>query len=102
MRQNRSSSPSPPYEMVGAGQLTSSVWKQGDEDSGWAYRFNIFRMAPATGRVSQLLYPSDVPDLVNLCRVLATVLADDGCIPAAQRRALANLAAQLDFKQGPN
>jgi hypothetical protein len=85
-----------PYEMVGAGSLVSAVWKHGDLQSGWAYRFNIFRMRVGSGRVSQLLRPSDIHDLVKLCRVLATVLADDGCIPQTQRRALADLADELD------
>jgi hypothetical protein len=85
-----------PYEIVGAGSLVSAVWKHGDPIGGWAYRFNIFRMSARRGRVSQLLRPSDVHDLVKLCRVLAAVLADDGCIPAEQRRALADLADELD------
>lgn len=87
-----------PYALLGAGRLVSSLWKHGDPHGGWAYRFNIFRMSTAGGRVSQLLRPRDVHDLVKLCRVLAAELAADGCLPHAQRRALANLAETLhDF-----
>jgi hypothetical protein len=85
-----------PYAMLGAGRLVSSLWKHGDQHSGWAYRFNIFRMSTAGGRVSQLLQPRDVHDLVKLCRVLAAELATDGCLPPAQRRALADLAETLN------
>lgn len=85
-----------PYELVGAGQLASAIWKHGDSQSGWDYRFNIFRMKPQNGRVSQLLSPCDVHDLVKLSRVLAAVLADDGCIAASERHSLVELAAQLE------
>lgn len=85
-----------PYELVGAGQLASAIWKHGDIQSGWDYRFNIFRTKPQNGRVSQLLSPCDVHDLVKLSRVLAAVLADDGCLAASLRISLAELAAGLD------
>lgn len=85
-----------PYAMLGAGQLSSALWKAGDEQSGWTYRFNIYRMSSRTGHVSELLRPQDVGDLVKLCQVLAAILADDGCVPRDQRRALAKLAADLD------
>jgi len=85
-----------PYVMLGAGQLSSALWKAGDEQSGWTYRFNIYRMSSRTGHVSELLRPQDVGDLVKLCQVLAAILADDGCVPRDQRRALAKLAADLD------
>jgi hypothetical protein len=85
-----------PYEMLGAGQLVSTVWKTGDDRGGWRYRFNVYRMSPRNGQVSQLLRPADVENLVKLCQVLAMTLADDGCMPAEQRRTLAHLAAKLD------
>jgi hypothetical protein len=94
-----------PYALLGAGTLTAAIWKKGDEEDGWSYRFNIFRMQSSTGRVSQLFCPSDVQELVKLCRVLALVLVDDGCISSAQRRSLAALAAQLEIitdLRGPN
>ena len=85
-----------PYTMVGAGKLASTIWKSGDEYSGWRYRFNIFRMTARDGRVSQQFFPSDVIQLVKLTRVLATVLDDDGCLPLAQRRMLRRMAFFLD------
>jgi hypothetical protein len=85
-----------PYAILGAGQLSSALWKAGDEQRGWTYRFNIYRMSSRTGHVSELLRPQDVGDLVKLCQVLAAILADDGCVPRDQRRALAKLAADLD------
>jgi len=96
MRQTNNTITSKPYEMLGAGQLVSAVWKSGDERAGWAYRFNIYRMSQRNGHVSQLFRPTDVQDLVKLCQVLAVTLSDDGCIPIEQRRLLAELAAELD------
>jgi hypothetical protein len=85
-----------PYAMLGAGQLVSSLWKSGDNQGGWTYRFNVYRMSGRNGHVSQLFRPADVQDLVKLCQVLAATLADDGCIPAEQRHDLADLSAKLD------
>lgn len=96
MTPNTSAMPPRPYAMLGAGQIVSALWKDGDERSGWSYRFNIYRSNPSSGKVSQLLRPGDVKDLAKLCQVLAAVLADDGCLPDSQRRELAQLAQQLD------
>ncbi len=85
-----------PYAMLGAGHLTAAIWKSGDDRSGWSYRFNVYRMSNRNGQVSQLLRPTDVQDLVKLSQVLAAVLAEDGCMPTGQRRALDELAARLD------
>ena len=84
-----------PYAMVGSGKLTSAIWKTGDEASGWRYRFNIFRMS-ANGRVEQQFRPADLFNFLKLTRVIATVLADDGCLAPAMRSNLTRLAALLD------
>ena len=81
--------------MLGAGKLVSAVWKTADQLGKRSCRFNLYRMSPRNGRVSQLLRPTDVHDLVKLCHVLTATLADDGCIPQEQRRALADLAERL-------
>ena len=81
--------------MLGAGQLVSTIWMTGEKRGRRSCRFNVYRMSPTSGRVSQLLRPADVHDLVKLCHVLAATLADDGCIPPEQRRALADLAKRL-------
>lgn len=85
-----------PYAMVGAGRLAASIWKTGDERSGWNYRFNVFRMSGTNGRVTQRFSPNDVADLAKLVRVLAFTLADDGCVTADLRDDLFCLAACLD------
>lgn len=85
-----------PYCNVGAGDLSSFVWKEGDVDSGWRYCFNIFRVASRRGRVTQAFRPSDLCNLVKLTQVLASVIADDGCLPPAERQRLARLASALD------
>jgi hypothetical protein len=82
--------------MVGAGPLTSTVWKLGDEQSGWHYRFNVFRQLSRTGTVSRLFHASDLLHLVKLTQVLAAVLADDGCLPQEERATLLALASELN------
>ena len=85
-----------PMGMVGAGPLTSTIWKTGDERGGWSYRFNLFRMSTRGGRVSQLFRPTDLVDFVKIARVLASVIADDGCLSRIDRAVLKRLAAELD------
>lgn len=87
---------SKPLGMVGAGPLTSMIWKTGDQDAGWRYRFNLFRTTAGGGRVSQLFTPADVIHFVKLAHVLAEVLADDGCLSPIERGVLKQLAADLD------
>jgi len=82
--------------MLGAGPLVSAIWKTGHHRSGWRYRFNVYRHGSRDGQVSQLLRPADLPNLVKLCQVLATTLADDGCIPPELRGNLSELAERLD------
>jgi hypothetical protein len=84
-----------PYAMVGAGELTSAIWKSGDAAGGWRYSFNVFRLS-ANGRIGQRFYPHDLARLLKLARVIAAVLADDGCLPAEQRAELERLAALID------
>ncbi len=85
-----------PMGVVGAGQLASMIWKDGDQFAGWRYRFNLFRMDRRGKRISQLFRPSDVIHLVKLAQVLAAVLADDGCLTAVERGSLKRLADDLD------
>jgi hypothetical protein len=65
-----------PYTMLGAGKLTSAMWKEGGPDSGFRYRFNIYRMDKKTGQVEQIFQPADVESLVKLARVLGMLLAE--------------------------
>lgn len=84
-----------PYAMVGAGRLVSTLWKTGDQQAGWRYHFNLFRIT-RRGQVGQLFSPDDVIDVIKLARVLAATLAEDGCLPTVQRKQLSRLAAMLD------
>lgn len=93
--EHQDSSPKP-YAMVGAGKLAASIWKSGDRRAGWHYRFTLFRMNSKTGAVQQRFAPRDIADLVKLARVLAAVLADDGCLELPMRQALRDLVADLD------
>ena len=88
--------PSKPMAMIGAGRLTSMIWKNGDERSGWRYSFNLFRLTSQGGRVSQLFKPTDVIHFVKLAQVLAAVIADDGCLTHVEAGVLKRLANDLD------
>ncbi len=85
-----------PYMMLGAGQLCAAVNKEGDEQSGWQYRFNLFRMSKSDGIVEQRFVPSDITDMVKLARVLAFAIADDGCLSRELRDDLRRLSSCLD------
>jgi hypothetical protein len=85
-----------PTEYVGAGPLTSAVWKLGSEQSGWSYRFNVVRQTSDSGHCSDLFQPADLIHFVKLIQVLAAVIADDGCLTQADTTTLRTLAAKLD------
>ena len=85
-----------PYCSVGAGPLSSFVWKTGDKNSGWRYQFNVFRLTARGGRVKQLFGPSELLHFVKLTQVLAAFLADDGCLSPVDRGVLNRLATDLD------
>lgn len=86
-----------PYAMVGAGRLAASIWKSGNEADGWSYGFNVFRCEASTGEVSQRLEPDDIRSMAKLARVLAQVIADDGCVSSEQRNDLHCLATDLEL-----
>lgn len=88
--------PSKPYAVVGSEQLTASLYKTGDELIGFNYRFNIVHLNNRTGRVGHWLRPSDLEALVKLTQVLATELADDGCMDGVLRHRLRTIAVVLE------
>ena len=85
-----------PMEIVGAGPLTSAIWKRGNEQSGWHYRFNLVRQPACRGLDSEMFEPADLIHMVKLTQVLATVIADDGCLTQIERTTLKTLATELD------
>ena len=85
-----------PMEIVGAGPLLSTIWKLGDEHTGWRYRFNLTRQTSDSGVFTDLFEPLDLVHFIKLIQVLAAVIGDDGCLNQAERTTLKNLAAQLD------
>ena len=83
-------------EIVGAGPLLSTIWKLGDEHTGWRYRFNLTRQTPNKSVFTDLFQPLDLVNFIKLIQVLATVIADDGCLNQAERTTLKSIAQQLD------
>ena len=83
-------------EIVGAGPLLSTIWKLGDEHTGWRYRFNLTRQTSDRGVFTDLFQPLDLVNFVKLIQVLAAVIADDGCLNQTERTTLKKLATQLD------
>lgn len=86
-----------PYAIVGAGGVAASLWKRGNEADGWSYDFTVFRIDARSGEADQLLKPTHVADLVKLARVLAQVIADDGCVSHSMRKQLNSVASQIDL-----
>ena len=85
-----------PYAMLGAGRLTSSLWKHQRPDDEWMYRFNVYHTDHNDGTVSHWLEPRDLLSLLKLVRVLAFELAEDGCLPVGLRQQLNELADIVD------
>jgi len=85
-----------PVMLVGAGPLTSAIWKLGNEESGWRYRFNVVRQSAPGGCVTDLFQPMDLIHFIKLIQVLAAEIANDGCLTHDERVMLKNLAVQLD------
>lgn len=86
---------SKPYCIVGAGSLTSNVWKQTRGSDEFRYRFNLFR-TKRSGKVTNRFRPRDVLSLAKFVRVISQVLADDGCITTEQRRLFQFLDTAMD------
>lgn len=86
---------SKPYSIVGSCCLTSHVWKHGDAQSGFFYRFNLVRTR-RNGEVTQLLRPEDVLPLAKFVQVISQVFLDDGCISQNHRNVMLYLAHALD------
>ena len=89
-----------PYATMGAGRLAATLWKLGEERSGWRYRFSLFRMSPHSGHVTQRFGPDDIQDIAKLLRLLAFTLADDGCLSASLRSDLRCLSTCLGAAMG--
>ena len=85
-----------PMMLVGAGPLTSTIWKLGNEESGWRYRFNVARQLVASECVTDLFQPMDLIHFVKLVQVLAAEIANDGCLTHDESMMLKNLLRQLD------
>ena len=85
-----------PYAMIGAGPLSSALYKTGDELIGWRYSFNIHRTDFATGSVSHWLHPSDLLNVAKLIQVIGFEILADGCIDSQQRSMLQSLVNKLD------
>ena len=85
-----------PMMLVGAGPLTSAIWKLGDEESGLRYRFNVVRRSAPGGCVTDLFQPMDLIHFIKLIQVLAAEIANDGCLTHDECVMLKNLAVQLD------
>ncbi len=77
-----------PYEMIGAGKLSSAVYKTGDQLIGWHYHFNVYRTDFSSGQLSHWLHPEDLRDLLKLIQVIGLELLNDGCLLDAQRKDL--------------
>jgi len=89
-----------PMEIVGAGPLLSTIWKLGDEHTGWRYRFNLTRQTSARGVFTDLFQPLDLVNFIKLIQVVAAEIANDGCLTQDERLMLRNLVQQLDVFLG--
>ena len=84
-----------PMEIVGAGPLLSTIWKLGDEHTGWRYRFNLTRQTFARRVFTDLFQPLDLVNFIKLIQVVAAEIANDGCLTHDERVMLRSLAQKL-------
>ena len=85
-----------PYFQVGAGCLSSAVYKSHEGGEDWRYRFNVVKTQFETGRLVHWLEPEDVKDLLKLIQVLCAELACDGCMHPEQKRELDWISKSLE------
>lgn len=83
------------YASVGAGELTSLIWKRLREDGNASYEFNLFRVLPRSKRTTGALNQKHLRSLVRLAYVLTTVILEDGCLSPDEKSKLQDLANQL-------
>ena len=84
-----------PIAVLGAGTLVSHLSRIGGNDASVSYKFNIFRLEE-NAEVTHSLRPSDLPDMLKLCHVLAFAIVDDGWVADGQRIELLDLIAKLE------
>ena len=85
-----------PYAVIGAEQLTASLYKAGDEFTGFEYRFNVVRLERNSGRLLHWFRPADVVALLKLIRVLSAELDHDGCMNTSLRMQLRRISNHVD------
>jgi hypothetical protein len=84
-----------PVAVLGAGELVSHLYRASDPDSSANYRFNIIRLQSDL-ETTHKFRPSDLPDLIKLCQVLAFAIEDDGWVCVATRNRMRDLFNDLD------
>ena len=84
-----------PIAVLGAGELVSHLYRASDASGSANYRFNIFRLH-CDLQTTHEFRPSNLPDLIKLCQVLAFAIEDDGWVCVATRERLRDLLNDLD------
>lgn len=74
--------------MVGAGELTSALYRLPDDNSDFRYSFNLYRVSERSGQVSHLIRSKDLIDLLKLVQVLSAEIANDGWITEEEKKRL--------------
>ena len=91
----KTSPPSEPIAVLGAGDLVSYLHRGNDAEDPANYRFSFFRLSQELPSTHELR-PCDLPDVVKLCQILAFAIVDDGWIPRQTRDSLRELVDALD------
>jgi len=84
-----------PVAVLGAGELISHLYRASDCRGSASYQFNILRLQSDLEMTHEFC-PSDLPDLIKLCQVLAFAIEDDGWVCVATRKRLRDLLDDLD------
>jgi len=86
-----------PYAVIGAQNLTASLYKSGNESNGYRYHFNITRLNTHSGQVGHWFSPTDLLQILKLTYVLTQELVSDGCLDSDLRTQVRKMAGALDI-----
>ncbi|MCA9008482.1 MAG: hypothetical protein KDB01_01990 [Planctomycetaceae bacterium] len=88
--------PESPDLIVGAGSLTSYVWRIEHQQGEYDYRFDLISHSrPGEHSGLQLFAPKDLPDMLAWMNVLIRELLHDGWLNASLRTELRRLLVHL-------
>lgn len=83
------------YASIGAGELTSLIWKRLSADGTTSYEFNLFRILPRSRRTTGLLKPKHLRSIIKIVYLVATAMLEDRRLSPDDKSDLLEIDDQL-------